>query len=74
MPTRIVATEFEIIRSEIKKFTNEFDLSFSFKYGENLVELENILDYCYELDDNEKPSRYRLKFLNKIFPNLNHKV
>ena len=75
LPTRIVASEFELIRSEIKtKFKNDFDLSFSYKYGEYLVELENILDYCYELDENEEPSRYRLKFLNKIFPNLNHKV
>ena len=75
LPTRIVATEFELIRSEIKtKLTNDFDLSFSYKYGEDLVELENILDYCYELNENEEPSRYRLKFLNHIFPNLNHKV
>jgi NACHT domain- and WD repeat-containing protein len=74
LPTRIVADEYELIRSEINKSINNFDLKFKYEYNTDIiVESDNILDYCYELDENEKPFRYRLKYLNKIFPNINHK-
>jgi hypothetical protein len=72
LPTRIVADEFEKLKTELYKF-KEIDLTFNYKYGENLIELKNIMEYCYELDENEKPARYRLKYLNRLFPTINHK-
>jgi hypothetical protein len=52
------------------------DLSFYYKYGESSssITLDNILTYCYELDENASPAIYRLKYLNRLFPDLNHKV
>ena len=58
------------------KHLNEPDLvSFKYQYKENnLVQIENIFEECYELDNNENPARYRLKYLNRLFPNFNQKV
>ena len=54
---------------------NEPDLiKFNYQYKEELIEIGNILEECYELDKNEIPARYRLKYLNKLFPNFNQKV
>jgi hypothetical protein len=39
-----------------------------------MIEIENIFEFCYELDENEKPERYRLKYLEKIIPNYKEKV
>ena len=51
------------------------DLSFYHKYGESSsITLDNILSYCYELDKNASPAIYRLKYLNRLFPDINHKV
>ena len=72
LPTRIIETEYEILKNEIIK--EEKDLSFSYMYGDKLIEFKNILEECYELDKNEQPARYRLKYLNRLFPNINQKV
>ena len=70
LPTRIVANEYEILRDEITHI-KDLELSFS-SMTEKL--LDNIFEECYVLDNNEKPPRYRLKFIKKIFPDLNLKV
>ena len=33
----------------------------------------NLFEYCYELDLNELPARFKLKHLDKIFPKYNSK-
>ncbi len=72
MPTRIIETEYELLKAEVIK--EKKDLTFSYQYGEKLVSFENILDECYELDKNEQPARYRLKYLDRLFPEINQKV
>ena len=72
LPTRIVKTEFEKLKNEINKM--QIDVTFSYKFKEESIEIENIMEYCYELDNNEDPARYRLKYLYKIFPKINRKV
>lgn len=72
LPTRIIANEFEKLKNEIS--SANVDLNFSYKYGEHSIEFENVLACCYELDENASPTIYRLKYLDRIFPNLNHKV
>lgn len=72
MPTRIIETEYELLKAEVIK--EKKDLTFSYQYGEKLVSFENILDECYELDKNEQPARYRLKYLDRLFPQINQKV
>ena len=47
---------------------------FKGKYKEDEVVFENILEECYELDSNADPARCRLKYLDKIFPEMNQKV
>lgn len=73
MPTRIIATEYVIIKTEIDK-SDEFNLSFTYEHENKTHTIENILDYCYTLDENETPARYRLRNLNTTFENINHKV
>lgn len=71
LPSRILETEFIELKNEIEK---EFDLTFSYNYNGSLIEFKNILADCYELDKNEQPARYKLKHLNRLFPNINQKV
>jgi hypothetical protein len=49
-------------------------INFQFQYKDNLIEISNIFEKCYELDNNEIPARYRLKYLDRLFPGLNQKV
>ena len=80
LPTRIIATEFEKLKNEVRHINEHvdlfehIDLSFSYKYAERLIELHDIMEYCYELDENACPAIYRLKYLDRIFPTINHKV
>ncbi len=39
-----------------------------------ILQMNNILESCYELNENEIPARYRLKYLTKIFKEYNEKV
>jgi len=89
LPTRILANEYEIIRNELDAIKDQFDLTYKFDEREYLetqnadeeertsyrmIEIENIFEFCYELDENEKPERYRLKYLEKIIPDYKEKV
>ncbi len=67
---------------------NEFDLTYKFNEKEYLesqniaeqkenyrmIDIENIFEFCYELDENEKPARYRLKYIEKVVPDYQEKV
>ena len=78
LPTRIIAKEFEIFREEFQSSNvlNEKDLKFTFsgKSEKRQMDVKNLLDECYELDDNEIPARYKLKFLEKLIPSYDEKV
>ncbi len=83
LPTRIIAKEYEILRTELLslKESNEIDLSFKYTNKQNGTETENrtmtidnLFEECYELDENEIPARYKLKFLENLFQNFNEKV
>jgi NACHT domain- and WD repeat-containing protein len=67
LPTRIVEDEYNIIKNEMANYEDEIDLKFELNLENDEKVIDNLLDYCYELDTNEVPARYRLKYLNKIF-------
>ena len=76
MPTRIIASEYEIFLNEIEKnqlFTEE-KLSFECEDKTRKFSLKNLFIDCYVLDENELPNRYKLKELSQIIPNFNEKV
>lgn len=52
----------------------ELDLKFHSIYGNVEINIENLILDCYELDHNERPNRYRLKYIDKIIKNFNSKV
>jgi len=88
LPTRILAKEYELIRNELNSIRDQYDLTYKFDEKEYLqsqnveeeranyriIEIENIFEFCYELDENEKPARYRLKYLDRIIPEYKEKV
>lgn len=47
---------------------------FNFEEDEVKILIENMLEFCYELDDNETPARYRLKHIDKIIQNYQENV
>jgi hypothetical protein len=51
-------------------------MNLSFKYESNVCKIdeEDIVDYCYQIDENEVPFHYRLKTITKIIPNFVQKV
>ncbi len=76
LPERILAREFEILKGEIAANNDNIDLSF--RYGEEDgkdvdLDVENLFEYCYELDENERPARCRLVRLEKVFAKYNPK-
>ena len=73
LPTRIIADEFEILKNEVIN-QKSIQLNFSAVIKEKTIKMDNILESCYELDENEIPARYRLAFLSKLFPNINIRV
>ncbi len=75
LPERVIAQEYELLRNQLENFKHEIDLSFKYNKEENAsLDIENIFEFCYELDGNENPARYRLKHLEKVFSNYNQKV
>jgi hypothetical protein len=56
------------------KTNPNFDISY--KYESNICNMqkEDIIDHCYQLDENEIPFRYRLKNINKIILDFRQKV
>ena len=75
LPTRILAKEYEILRKESQALqqSNEIDLSFEYESSRN-ISFDDVFQECYELDENEIPARFKLKFIERIIPNYNEKV
>lgn len=77
LPTRIIRREYEIFKSEIEANSELKLLDFSFSYDnkeEISLNISNLFEFCYQLDENEIPARYRLKHMDKIIPSFNDKV
>ena len=55
--------------------TNQ-DLNLNFKYHTDVckIDQEDIVDFCYQIDENEIPFHYRLKNINKIITDFSQKV
>ena len=75
IPNIIKIREYNILKNEIEYF-KEFDTHFEYLNNENGFSLviENMFDFCYEFDDNEIPSSFRLKNIDKIIPDYNENV
>jgi hypothetical protein len=87
LPTLIDQHEYDLFKIEM---ANQSDiLNLDFKYPNSMNEDEsnedvddapiklnvpNLFQYSYELDENEKPPRYKLKSLDKLIPGFNQKV
>jgi hypothetical protein len=73
LPTTILADEYKLLKDEMK--TNP-SLNLSFKYESSAfnIDQEDIVDYCYQIDENEIPFHYRLKNISKIIPGYIQKV
>ena len=51
-----------------------FDLTFKYTSDVCNFNIEDIVDFCYQIDENEIPFHYRLKKINKIIENYVQKV
>ena len=79
LPTRILSKEYDIFRNELDSSRDSNDNSdMGFKYKEvghsEYFEIQNLFEFCYELDENEIPSRYKLKRIDEIIPEYDEKV
>ena len=74
LQTNIKSSEFEILQNELK--SDDYDKTFSHVEKERDVEIstDNMLDFCYRLDENETPCRYRLKNIDILIPNYKENV
>jgi hypothetical protein len=71
--TTIEEDQFKLLKDEMK--TNpEIDISFQFESNVFKIEIDDIIDYCYQKDENEIPFKYRLKNINKIVTGFVQKV
>ena len=71
VPNFIEETEFEILKDEIKRSSN---IDFSFKYDSNeiKVDIKNLVEDCFRLDENEIPKKYKLLHIDEILPEYNN--
>jgi hypothetical protein len=74
LPERIIAKEFDILVSEAK--SGGIDLAFDYDNEDDDLDLniENLLDYCYMLNDNETPPRRVLIPLEDVFKTYDPKA
>jgi hypothetical protein len=79
LPSRILVNEYKLLGEEIEKNADDYDLSFDYhKEDEESktsfdIEVKNLFEYCYELDENEIPHRYKIKNMDSLFANYNYK-
>ena len=73
LPTRILADEFNLLKDEIKSNPN-LNLNFEIKTSIFKMKTPDILEHCYQIDENEIPFHYKLKNINKIMIDYNQKV
>jgi hypothetical protein len=61
----------------MQNYKEVWDLGFNYQNSENgefNLNIENLFEYCYELDENEIPARYKLKHLDKTITGYDPKV
>lgn len=75
LPYKIELEEFKVLRYGTK-FIDAKELRFYFKNPENniIFGTDDLLDLCYELDENDSPSTFKLRCLNNIIPGFDLKV
>lgn len=69
--------EYEIFQDEISKNINKLDIGFNTNEKDSQkikLSIENLFEFCYVLDENEVPARYKLKELEHVFTSYNPKV
>lgn len=72
LPNEIELHKFQILKEECLK---SCDLSFSLNLpNETSIEIENLLEHCYNLDENEIPKKYKLLNAYSIIPGFQLKV
>ena len=72
LPNEIELDKFQILKEECLK---SCDLSFSLHLpSQNPIEIENLLEHCYNLDENEIPKKYKLLNADSIIPGFQLKV
>ena len=59
------------MKAALQKHIYELDFSFESDFGE--LKISNLLD-CYQIDENEKPARYKLRHIKSIIPGYDPKV
>ena len=74
LPTRILSNEFDILMKEIQENLDIYNDYIVFKHAEKAIETENLVKFCYNLDENEVPHRYRLLSISRIIPDYKNGV
>lgn len=59
---------------ELRLDSEYYDLKFEYDSNACKIYADNIVDYCYQIDENEIPFHYRLKHINKVITNYDEKV
>lgn len=83
LPTRIIKGEYELFSQEMEAYKEILDLSFVYDNIDDpmdsdqkkpQINIKNLFEYCYELDENEIPARYKLKHVDRILNDYDSKV
>jgi hypothetical protein len=67
LPIQIDIEEYKMIKSEILASLAD-DLKFKFESEKFNLEIEDIMDHCYKIDENVMPCVYKLLDLEAIIP------
>ncbi len=66
LPKSISIEEFELISSEMHTLGLDLTYTYETKTGQS-VQINDIANHCYKIDENEVPRRYKLLRLDRIF-------
>lgn len=58
----------------LKSECSNLDLSFDCEIDNKKIELKNLIEDCYALDENEIPNKYKFLEASTIFHGFKHKV
>ena len=69
LPERILKKDFDLIKAELDK-NNKIELVYELKHSDynKDIHIQNLLDHCYKLDENEIPESYKLQQREHIIP------
>ena len=62
---KILESEFLALKSEISKNKN-IDIGLNYKSGPIRLKTDDLMEYCYRLDENEIPRCYKLLNINNL--------